>query len=428
MTQIRLEIPEVFQPLWQPTRYKGAYGGRGSGKSHNFASMAVAKAIQNPGCRGVCVREVQKTLAESAKRLIEDKIEAMGVSHMFRVTQNQIHTPGDGIMIFQGMQDHNAMSIKSLEGYDWLWAEESASLSERSISLIRPTIRKEGSELWFSWNPENEMDAIDQLLRGETLPPRSVVVEANYFDNPYFPLELEEERRHDERHNPQMYGHIWLGHYRPQAVGAIFNRANIVANRVHEHPSLSRIVVGVDPAVTDKPNSDFHGIVAAGLGPAQEAYVLEDASCQGSPRQWAERAIALHDKLEADAIVIEVNQGGDMVRHTLESVRKGIRIIEVRATRGKHVRAEPISALYTLGQVHHVGTHPDLERQLCLFTHHGYDGEDSPDRADAAIWALTELQPRMVRQAATAPVEHTPEVDYAFVSSRPQGRSGSWMG
>ena len=117
--------------------------------------------------------------------------------------------------------------------------------------------------------------------------------------------------------------------------------------------------------------------------------------------------MALYDKWDADAIVIEVNQGGDMVRHTINTVRKGIRIIEVRATKGKHVRAEPISALYTLGRISHVGTFPELEDEICKFTAHGYEGEDSPDRAEAMIWCFTELFPRLT--AKTDKRGHRPD-------------------
>jgi phage terminase large subunit-like protein len=160
----------------------------------------------------------------------------------------------------------------------------------------------------------------------------------------------------------------------------------------------------------------MHGVVVAGRCTSGHGYVIHDGSLRGSPRQWAERAVALYDAYEADAIVIEVNQGGDMCRHTLQSVRPGLRVVEVRATRGKHVRAEPIAALYSLGRVHHVGTMPELEDQLCLFTASGYEGSGSPDRADALVWAMTELFPGMVRKAADpAP----PRVDYG---------SGGWMG
>lgn len=158
---------------------------------------------------------------------------------------------------------------------------------------------------------------------------------------------------------------------------------------------LERILVGVDPAVTNTEDSDEHGIIVAGIR-GNEGFILEDASLKGSPLAWARRAIAIHDKYAADGIVVEVNQGGDMVAQTLRSVRQNINIIEVRATRGKHVRAEPIAALYEQGRVFHVGSFPELETQMTMTTAAGYAGETSPDRLDAAVWALTKLFPDMI--------------------------------
>lgn len=183
--------------------------------------------------------------------------------------------------------------------------------------------------------------------------------------------------------------------------GAIWSLDNLDLYRVAEAPDdLERILIGVDPAVTNTEDSDFHGIVAAGIK-EQSGYVLEDASIKGSPLQWARRAIALHDKYGADGIVIEVNQGGDMVAQTLRSVRETLNIIEVRATRGKHVRAEPIAALYEQGRVHHVGGFSELEEQMTMTTTAGYEGDDSPDRLDAAVWVLTELFPAMIETTPT---------------------------
>ena len=220
----------------------------------------------------------------------------------------------------------------------------------------------------------------------------------NYSDNPFFPAELEDERLHDMRTNRDRYGHIWLGEYEPTAIGAIWDRQTIHANRRRDvPPDMSRIVVAVDPAVSAESGSDENGIVAAGIGEDNRGYVLDDASLKGTPRQWADRAIATYDRWNADAIIVERNQGGDMVRHTLESIRPGIRILEVVATRGKHVRAEPIAALYSTGRVSHVGTFPQLEDQMCQMTAAGYEGNGSPDRCDALVWAMTELFPQLVR-------------------------------
>ena len=157
---LKPKIARAFLPLLPPSRYKGAYGGRGSGKSHYFAERLVIRAVERGGFRAVCIREIQKSLKESAKKLIEDKIEALGVSGLFEVLTDQIRTPDGGVIIFQGMQDHTAESIKSLEGFDVAWVEEAQTLSATSLKLLRPTIRKEGSELWFSWNPTRKTDPI----------------------------------------------------------------------------------------------------------------------------------------------------------------------------------------------------------------------------------------------------------------------------
>ena len=366
-------------------------------KSHFFAELAVERAVMQPGFRLVCVREVQKTLKESAKRLLQDKIDHFKLGRLFRPLNDSIETPGGGIILFQGMQDHTAESIKSLEGFDAAWVEEAQTLSQRSLEFLRPTIRKDGSELWFSWNPRNPDDPVDNFLRGETPPPDAIVIRSNYTDNPWFPAVLEEERKHDEAHNRDRYGHIWLGDYEPVAIGAIWDRATLHKHRVSEAPEIERIVVAVDPAVSDEERSDEHGIVVVGLGTDKRGYALDDVSLKGSPKQWATQAITAFDRWEADAIVVETNQGGDMVRHTLTSVRPGLPIVEVRATRGKHVRAEPISALYAMGRISHVGTFQKLEDQMCQMTAAGYQGSGSPDRLDALVWGFTQLFPSMTK-------------------------------
>jgi hypothetical protein len=412
---IRIHTPRVFEPLLKPARYRGAWGGRGSGKSHFFASLLVETALTRPGLRAVCLREVQRTLKESAKRLIEDKIAALGVGSSFEILVSEIRTPGGGVILFQGMQDHTAESVRSLEGVHVAWIEEAQTLSPRSLELLRPTIRAPGSEIWASWNPRHPSDPIDALLRGPTPPKDAIVVRALYSDNPWFPPELDEERRYDEQHARDRYAHIWLGEYEPVAIGALWDRLMFHRNRRDEAPPMSRIVVAIDPAASSDAGADEHGIVVVGLGQDGRGYVLADYSMRGTPDQWARRAIAALDQYEADAIVIERNQGGDMCRHTLRSVRPEVRVIEVTATRGKHVRAEPIAALYALDRVSHVGTFTRLEDQLCQMTAGGYEGRGSPDRADALIWGLSELFPRMTRRAPTPATPISAATDDAWL-------------
>jgi phage terminase large subunit len=173
---------------------------------------------------------VQKTLAESSKRTIEDKISALGVSHLFDVTKTEIKTPGDGLIIFQGMQDHNAESIKSLEGYKVAWVEEAQTLSERSLQLLRPTIRTEGSEIWFSWNPTRKKDAIDKFLRQDP-PANAIVVKANWRDNPFWNDTLEGERQLELTKYPERYEHTWEGDYAGAFEGAYFAKQLSEARR-----------------------------------------------------------------------------------------------------------------------------------------------------------------------------------------------------
>jgi len=183
----------------------------------------VEECLANPGTLAICLREVQKTLAQSSKRLIETKIESLGVGSRFKVWNDKIETPGDGLIIFQGMQDHTAESIKSLEGYRIAWVEEAQTLSHRSLALLRPTIRAEGSEIWASWNPRRKTDAVDEFLRAKK-PEGSVVVQANWRDNPWFPKELEAERQLDLELYPDRYEHIWEGDYAKALEGAYFAR------------------------------------------------------------------------------------------------------------------------------------------------------------------------------------------------------------
>ena len=211
----------MFLPLLSPARYKGAHGGRGSGKSHFFAEYVVEEHLSVPGCRTVCVREVLKSLKQSAKLLIDDKIQSLGVGKEFDVQNDKIITPGNGLIIFEGMQDHSAETIKSLEGFDRCWVEEAQTLSERSLAMLRPTIRKPGSEIWFSWNPTRKKDAVDQFLRASGID-GATVVQANWRDNPWFPQVLEDERQRDLRMYPERYDHIWEGGYAKAFEGAYF--------------------------------------------------------------------------------------------------------------------------------------------------------------------------------------------------------------
>lgn len=226
MSTLQIQTPRVYVPLLAEARYKGAYGGRGSGKSHNFAEMLIEECIREK-TDAVCLREIQKSLKFSVKKLLENKIASMNAGAYFEVQNEQIKSVNGGVIIFQGMQDHTSDSIKSLEGFKIAWFEEAQTASQRSLDLLRPTIRAPGSQLWFSWNPRFATDPVDQLLRGPTPPPNAIVVEANYSDNPWLPAELLEEMEYDKRRDPDKYAHIWLGKYQSNTSSRVFKNWTI---------------------------------------------------------------------------------------------------------------------------------------------------------------------------------------------------------
>lgn len=218
---LQIQTPEVFLPLLDPARYKGVHGGRGSGKSHFFGEMLIERCIMQK-TDAVCIRENQKSLDQSVKKLLENKIEALNAGAYFEVQDKKIRARNGGLIIFQGMQNHTAESIKSLEGYDIAWVEEAQTLSQRSLDMLRPTIRKPGSEIWFSWNPRFETDPVDTLLRSDAPPPDAVVLEANFHDNPWFPDVLRAEMEYDRKRDIDKYTHIWLGQYQQNSESRVF--------------------------------------------------------------------------------------------------------------------------------------------------------------------------------------------------------------
>jgi phage terminase large subunit len=199
---------------------------------------------------------VQKDLAQSSKLLIESKMKAfrIGEADGFKIFRDVIETPGDGLMIFKGMNDYNSESIKSLEGFKRAWWEEAQGATTHSLNLLRPTIRAAGSELWFSWNPRRKTDPVDVMLRGPSLPTGAIVVTSNWRDNPWRTKELDDEREDCLRTQPTQYDHIWEGGYVSVIDGAYYAEALAKAR-------LERRIgrVGSDPLMTMRAFCDIGG-------------------------------------------------------------------------------------------------------------------------------------------------------------------------
>lgn len=261
-SSLPIETAEVFEPLLAPARYKGAWGGRGSGKSTFFADSMIDDCLAEPGnsagegLRCVCIREVQKDLAQSSKLLLESRLSHFGIGEAdgFKVRKELIETPGDGIIIFKGMNDYTADSIKSLEGFKRGWWEEAQTATLHSLNLYRPTLRADGSERWFSWNPRKKNDPVDLMLRGSAQPTGSVVVKANWRDNPWFTTDLELERQDCLRQQPEQYEHIWEGGYVKVLDGAYFGAC---INTARAAGRMGR--VSADPLLTHRAFFDIGG-------------------------------------------------------------------------------------------------------------------------------------------------------------------------
>lgn len=215
--------PEVFAPLDRPARYKAMYGGRGGGKSHDRAESLVLRCYSLK-TRAVCIREVQNSIRDSVRQLLLDKIDKFGLRSFFEVTDGEIRGRNGSLIVFRGMQSYNAENIKSLEDFDIAWVEEAQTFSDKSLRLLRPTIRKERSELWFTWNPRYEDDPVDAFFRGSNPPADAVILKCGLEHNPWASSVLLKEREDDFRRDPEMARHVWDGDYEIVSEGSYYAR------------------------------------------------------------------------------------------------------------------------------------------------------------------------------------------------------------
>ena len=295
--ELRFDTFPIFEPLLVPARYKGLHGGRGSAKSHFFAESLIEYAIMRPSIGGDglfagCLRQVQKSLKDSAKRLIEQKLIKfnLGEADGFKVYHDSIKTPKDGRIIFQGMSEQTAESIKSLEGLHVSWWEEAQTAVDSSLTLLRPTLREEDSEMWFSWNPRRPTDPIDKLLRGDEPPTDAIVIESNWRDNLLFPKSLDQERRDFLRQEPDQYPHIWEGKYATAIKGAYYAKA--LQKAAHEDRIVKRLPI--DPLHQVLAFWDLGGMGAKSDAVAiwicqyvgHEIYVLDYYEAQGQAARF----------------------------------------------------------------------------------------------------------------------------------------------
>lgn len=216
----RVEIPNKLLPLFKPNRYKVVHGGRGSAKSWSVARALVAKGAAEP-IRVLCARETQKSIQESVHRLLKDQIESLGLESFYDVQEKRIVGTNGTEFTFAGIRQQGVVNLKSYEGTDICWVEEAQVVTKKSWDTLIPTIRKPGSEIWITFNPE--LDTDETFSRFVVRPPDdAIVIEMNWQDNPWFPPELEKERKQWLDRDPVGYLTTWEGKCRPAVEGAIY--------------------------------------------------------------------------------------------------------------------------------------------------------------------------------------------------------------
>ncbi len=220
MTETDAHFPAKMRGLFEPYRYKVFYGGRGSAKSWSFARALLIQAAERQ-LRILCCREIQKSIRQSVHQLLVDQIQSLGFGALFTVTETAIKCSNGSEFYFAGLSTQSVESIKSFEGIDIVWAEESQVISKKSWDILLPTIRKPNSEIWVSLNPELDTDDTYQRFIVNA-PDNALVVKVNWNDNPYFPAVLEQERLHCQQHNAADYAWIWEGKPKTVVDGAIY--------------------------------------------------------------------------------------------------------------------------------------------------------------------------------------------------------------
>ena len=375
-------------------RYRAAHGGRGGAKSWEFADAAIFHAVTTPKLRVIFLREIMANLKESSLELVRNRLEHYGLLNtFFREVDGSFVGRGGQKILFIGLWKGNKPEgIKSLEGAGLTILEEAQEVRQASLDVLLPTIlRTPISELWAIWNPRLATDPIDVFFRGPVKPKRAIVRKINYDQNPHFPDALRELMELDFQKNRLRALWIWHGAYMPSVEGAIWNREGLdkawQMGRLAES-GWGRVVVGVDPSGG---GDDVGIVVVAEYGDG--AIVLEDATCPAtSPFAWATAVAKCVDRWDADCVVAEKNFGGDMVESTLRGANVSARVVMVSASRGKHVRAEPVAGLYDQDRIRHREQFPLMEAEMLSTTPAGYQGEESPNRMDALVWAVTELK------------------------------------
>lgn len=386
-----------------------AYGGSRSGKTFGFCYCIATRALSAPNSRHLIARLHNIDVRQA---VMMDTWPAMmrkaypGVGYTENKSDQFVTLPNGAEVWFGGLDDKERVEKILGKEYATTYVNEASQVAYPTITTLRTRLAQGVTKIngqplklkaYYDLNPTGRShwtyrEFVEGVRPENGLPlpagSRRYVV-LNPTDNAAnLPAAYIEELSNLPERARQRY---YEGKYQTEVPGALWPLERIEALRVSVAPDLTRVVVAVDPSGSDGSGGDCQGIVGAGLGVDGHGYVLADRSCRMAPAGWARRAVDLYHELQADLIVAEANYGGAMVENTIRSVDANVPVKLVNASRGKHLRAEPVAALDEQAKVHHVGQFPELEEQMGMMTTAGYQDGGSPDRLDARVWAITEL-------------------------------------
>lgn len=370
--------------------------GRGFGKTFTGGHWVITKAKYYPQCHialiGQTKADVRDVMVEGGSSSIL-KLSSPKFMPIYEPSKRRVTWPNGSIAtIYSGDEPDQLRGPQ----HHFAWMDELAKFKypDDTLDQLNFGLRLGNHPQKLITTTPRPIPVIKQLVKD----PTTIVTSGSTFENrsnlPEQFLRAILTKYQDTRLGQQeLYGLIL-----DDTPGALWNRQLLEVNRVKQTPELVRIVVGVDPAATSSEESNATGIIVAGLDSNGHGYVLEDLTIRGTPAQWGELVIKAYDKYKADRVVIETNQGGDMAVHVIQTAAnalhaskqrssKEIATTKVHASKGKYTRAEPISALYEQGKIHHIGLFAELEDEMCTWL----PGETSPDRLDAMVWSFTEL-------------------------------------
>lgn len=380
------------------------FGGSRSGKTFTLCAALAVRALKAPGSRHAIIRRYFSGVRSSVGLDTMPKMLRLrfpGLEWKFNKSDACFSFPNGSEIWLLGLDDADRSEKILGKEFVTIYFNECSEISYDSVqtALTRLAQKVPGLEnkAFYDCNPPSKSHWTYQVFI-EKFNPADKMPLAGKADYAAMCINPADNRDNLPEHYientlatlPEKQKRRFLeGKFADDDYEALWKQKTIERNRVRSVPVLERIVIGVDPAVTMSSSSDCTGIVAAGRSCDGKCYILEDASCRATPAQWAHKAVNLYRKYEADRIVGEVNNGGDLIETVLRNAAPDVSFRAVRATRGKILRAEPVAALYERDMVCHVGIFPELEEQMAGYT--GRPGSSSPDRLDALVWAVTAL-------------------------------------